>query len=329
MNLPFGGSTMWTTLSCVLFALIGAGIAAYLSRGRHPAPIIVGLIAGAIVGLAPLTITRQFLAGSANSPGLFDRIGLLIEALRNGDPVIWTATGACLLVVLVLLGLWAKTALEFRREKERKKQRGRGRPEAGRRQRAGRVIGTAPIAASEKCVVVEVARLRWLLWTSIGLAIAAVGLYRNIPGNSAWETIKAVLGVLLAAASLLTCAWWLLSKRQLLIGESRVMLVSFRRKRIVGHIPYHLIESVHFHHGEEGELLYKPGVMIRVRRGRGPETFWPWLLPGETDVIIQDRFVRSPAVLRKLLRQRWQDYRDRREAAGKPPPGFPEEFARR
>jgi hypothetical protein len=287
------------------------------------------LIVGAIVGLAPLTIARQFLAGSDKSPGLFDRIGLLIEALRNGDPVIWIATGVCLLVVLVLLGVWAKTALEFRRERERKNRRGRGRAEAGRRPRAGRVTGTAPIATSEKCVVVEVARLRWLLWTSIGLAIAAVGLYRNIHGNNAWETVKAVLGVLLATASLLTCAWWLLSKRQLLIGESRVMLLSFRMKRIVGHIPYDQIESVHFHHGEEGELLYKPGVTIRVRKGRGPETFWPWLLPGETDVIIQDRFVRSPAVLRKLLRQRWRDYRDRLESVGKLPPEFPEEYAHR
>ena len=231
--------------------------------------------------------------------------------------------------MLVIVGVWAKTALEFRREEERDRRRGRGRADAGSRQPVGRVASSAPIATSEKAVVVEVARLRWLLWTSIGLAIAAVGLYRNIPGDNVLESIKAVLGVLVATASLLTCAWWLLSKRQLLIGESRVMLLSFRRKRIVGHIPYDQIESVHFHHGEEGELLYKPGVTIRVRKDRGPETFWPWLLPDETDVVIQDRFVRSPAVLRKMLRQRWRDYQDRLESAGKPPPEFPEDFARR
>jgi hypothetical protein len=178
-------------------------------------------------------------------------------------------------------------------------------------------------------VVVEVARLRWLLWTSIGLAIAAAGLYLNIPGNDVLKTIKAVLGLLLATAGLFTWAWWLLSKRQLLIGESRVMLLSFRRKRIVGHIPYDQIESVHFYHGEEGDLLYKPGVTIRVRKDRCPETFWPWLLPEETEVIIQDRFVRSPAVLRKLLRQCWRDYQDRLKSGGKPPPEFPQEFARR
>ena len=74
---------MWTVLSCVLFALIGAGIAAYLSRGRHPAAIIVGLIVGAMFGLAPLTLARQLLADSAKGPGLFDQIGLLIEALRG------------------------------------------------------------------------------------------------------------------------------------------------------------------------------------------------------------------------------------------------------
>jgi hypothetical protein len=320
---------MWTVLSCVLFALIGAGIAAYLSRGRHPAPVIVGLIVGAIFGLAPLTLARQVLADAAKSPGLFDRIGLLIEALRDGDPVIWTATSVCLLAVLVLLGVWAKTALEFRREQARNRRRGRGRADAGRRQPLGRVASSAPISTSEKAVVVEVARRRWLFWTSIGLALAALGLYRNIPGHSFLEPLKAVLGVLVATASLLTCVWWLLSKRQLLIGESRVMLVSFRRKRIVGHIPYDQIESVHFHHGEEGDLLYKPGVTIKVRKARGPETFWPWLLAGETDVLIQDRFVRSPAVLRKMLRQRWRDYRDRLESAGKPPPGFPEDFAHR
>src|SRR5262245_3021733 len=146
----------------------------------------------------------------------------------------------------------------------------------------------APVTTSEKAVVVEVARLRWLLWTSIGLAVAAVGLYWKLPGSNVLEPIKAVLGLLITAASFLTCIWWLLRKRQLLIGESRVILVSIRTKRIVGHIPYDQIESVHFHHGEEGELLHKPGVTIRVRSDRGPETFWPWLFPGETDVIIQD-----------------------------------------
>jgi hypothetical protein len=320
---------MWTALSCVLFALLGAGIAAYLSRGRHPAAIIVGMIVGAIFGLAPVTLTLQFLEDSAKKPGLFGRIGLLIRALREGDPVIWTATCVFLLVVLVIVGLWVKTALEFRREDERKGRRGRGRAEAGSRPPAGRPTTPVPMATSEKGVVIEVARLRWLLWTSIGLALAAVGLYRALAGYHVWELGKAVLGVLLALASLLTCVWWLLSKRQLLIGESRVLLLSFRTKRIVGHIPYDQIESVHFHDGQEGEILHRPGVTIRVRKDRGPETFWPWLLPEETEVIIQDRFVRSPALLRKMLRQRWRDYRDRLESAGKPPPEFPEEFARR
>jgi hypothetical protein len=181
---------------------------------------------------------------------------------------------------------------------------------------------SALVTTSEKAVVVEIARLRWLLWTSIGLAVAAGGLYWKLPGSNLLEPIKAVLGVLGAAASLCTCVWWLLSKRQLLIGESRVLLVSVRTKRIAGHIPYNQIESVHFHHGEEGDLLYKPGVTIRVRRDRSPETFWPCLLPGETDVIIQDRFVRSPAVLRKMLRTRWRDYVRKRELKESPPGEF-------
>src|SRR5262245_29146918 len=137
---------MWTVLSCVLFAVIGAGIAAYLSRGRHPAAIIVGLLVGAVFGLAPLTLARQFLADSAKRPGLFDRIGLLINALRDGDPVFWTAACVCLLVVLVILGVWAKTALEFRREEERNRRRGRGHADAGSRQPVGRVASSAPIA---------------------------------------------------------------------------------------------------------------------------------------------------------------------------------------
>src|SRR5262249_19872540 len=147
----------------------------------------------AIVGLAPLTLARQVLAGSANSPGLFDRIGLLIEALRDGDPVFWTATSVCLLAVLVLLGVWAKTALEFRRAEARKRRRGGGRADAGGRQPLGRVVSSAPLGTSEKAVVIEVARLRWLLWTSVGLALAALGLYRSIPGHGFLEPLKAVL----------------------------------------------------------------------------------------------------------------------------------------
>jgi hypothetical protein len=125
-----------------------------------------------------------------------------------------------------------------------------------------------------------------------------------------------------AVASLLVCVWWLLSKRRLLIGESRVVLLSARTGRVVGHIPYRQIESVHFHHGEERALLYRPGVTVRVKKDRGPETFWPWLLPEETDVVIPDRFVRSPAVVRKLLRRRWEDYKRRRELEQSPPGGF-------
>jgi hypothetical protein len=144
----FGRSIMWTTLSCVLFAVIGAGIAAYLSRGRHPAAIIVGLIVGAMFGLAPLTLAQHFLADFAKRPGLFDRIGLLIQALRDGDPVFWTATWVLLLFVLVILGVWAKTALEFKREEEWNRRRGRGRADAGRRQEVGGATGAAPIATS-------------------------------------------------------------------------------------------------------------------------------------------------------------------------------------
>jgi hypothetical protein len=180
----------------------------------------------------------------------------------------------------------------------------------------------AAVTTSEKAVVVEVARLRWLLWTSIGFAAAAVGLYGKLPGSNIVEPIRAVLSLVPAAASLFTCVWWMLSKRQLLIGESRVLLVSVRTKRIVGHIPYGQIESVHFHHGEEEDLLYKPGVTVRVRRDRDARTFWPWLQPGETDVVIQDRFVRSPAVLRKMLRTRWQEYVRKRDVAESPPGGF-------
>ena len=107
----------------------------------------------------------------------------------------------------------------------------------------------APVTTSEKAVIVEVARLRWLLWTSIGFAVAAVGLYWKLPGSNILEPIKAVLSLLPAAVSLFSCVGWILSKRQLLIGESRVLLISVRTKRIVGHIPYGQIESVHFYHG--------------------------------------------------------------------------------
>ena len=167
---------MWTVLSCVLFALIGAGIAAYLSRGRHPAAVIVGLIVGAIFGLAPLALARQMVADADNIPGLFEQIGLLIKALRDGDPVFWTITCIFLLAALVILGVWAKTASEFRREEERHRRRGRGEADARGRPSLGVGASYAPIAISEKVVVVEMARLRWLLWTSIALAVAAIAL---------------------------------------------------------------------------------------------------------------------------------------------------------
>src|SRR5437762_3319814 len=116
----------------------------------------------------------------------------------------------------------------------------------------------APVTTSENAVVVELARLRWLLWTGIGFAVAAVALYWRIPGSNILEPIKAILSLLAAAASLGTCLCWRLSGRRLLIGESRVLLVSARTRRVVGHIPYDQIESVHFHHGEDGDLFYKP-----------------------------------------------------------------------
>src|SRR6185436_9729809 len=138
--------------------------------------------------------------------------------------------------------------------------------------------GTNP--TSEKAVVVDVARVRWLLTAGIGMIVAAFGLYLALPGRNILEPIRAVLSLFVAACGFLTCLWWLFSKRQLLICESRVLLLSFRTRRIVGHIPFEQVESVHFHHGEEDDLLYNPGVTITVRKDRGPETFWPWLLPG-------------------------------------------------
>jgi hypothetical protein len=124
---------MWTVLSCVLFAILGAGIAAYLSRGRHPAPIIVGMIVGAVFGLAPVAVTRQVLAARAEEPGWLARIGLLIEALREGEPVIWALTLVLLLIVLVILAVWAKTARDFRREEEEQNRRRTGALDRGKR----------------------------------------------------------------------------------------------------------------------------------------------------------------------------------------------------
>jgi hypothetical protein len=176
--------------------------------------------------------------------------------------------------------------------------------------------------SSEQAVVVEVARMRWLLWATIGLAVAAGGVYWDLPGSNILQPIQGVLTLILAAGSFVTCVWWLLSKRQLLIGETRVILISIRTKQIIGHIPYAEIKSIHFHHGEDGDLFYNPGVTIRVRKRRGPETFWPWLLPGDTDILIPDRFVYSPDFLRKMLRTRWQDFVRKRELEKQPPAGF-------
>src|SRR5579859_3587130 len=110
---------------------------------------------------------------------------------------------------------------------------------------------SAPGLAFEKAVIVEVARMRWLLWTSIGFAIAVGLMYWQLPGSSILDPVKAVCGLIGAAGSLFSCIWWLISKRRLIIGETRVLLVSARTQRVVGHIPYGQVDSVHFHHGEQ------------------------------------------------------------------------------
>ncbi len=181
------------------------------------------------------------------------------------------------------------------------------------------------ITESESVTLIEVARVRWLLAAGVGIISAAVGVQRAFPGNNALQPIKAGLTLLLAAGGIYTCLLWLWSKRRLVIGETRVMLVSFRSGRVVGHIPYSQIEGVHFHHGDENDFLYNPGVSLTVLPVRGPEVFWPWLLDGETEVVIKNRFVRSPDVLRKMLRHRWQEYKRRAETAQTPSGGWAED----
>ncbi|HJZ58914.1 MAG TPA: hypothetical protein VKE74_28480 [Gemmataceae bacterium] len=180
----------------------------------------------------------------------------------------------------------------------------------------------ASVTTSEKAVAIDLARAWWLLWTSVGCVVAAVGVYRAFPGAHFTDKAKAVLAALCAAGSLWTCIWWLLSRRRLLIAESRVMLVSWRTGRLVGHIPFDDIETVNFYHGDEDDFFYRPGVTIRVRAIRGPETYWPGLWTGDTEVILLDRFVKEPEVLRKMLRRRWQDHQFKREHEAVPPGGF-------
>ena len=122
--------------------------------------------------------------------------------------------------------------------------------------------------------------------------------------------MRGVVALLAATLSLGTCIGWVLSKRQsCLIAQSRIFLVSARTERIIGHIPFDQVESVHYHHGDDESLVYSPGVTIRVRKERGGDVFWPWLLPQDTDIVIEDRYVRRPDELRQMIRRRWQKHK--------------------
>jgi hypothetical protein len=184
------------------------------------------------------------------------------------------------------------------------------------------------VPPKDKTTVIQVARSRWLLLSTAALAAAAGMLYWELLGRSWVGQAHSVLATIAAACGLVTCIWWLVSNRRLVVAETGVLLLAGRSNRLLGLLPFEEIESVHFHHGDEGGWLYSPGVAIQVRKKRR-RTFWPWLLPSEDLVVLPDRFVRSPEVLRKFLRRRWQDYRDRLEMAGKPPPSFPEDYAQR
>jgi hypothetical protein len=59
-----------------------------------------------------------------------------------------------------------------------------------------------PETTREKAVVVEVARVWWLLWVGIGCAVAAVGVWRAFPAGHVPDKVKAGLGTVLAAGSL-------------------------------------------------------------------------------------------------------------------------------
>jgi hypothetical protein len=114
---------MWTVLLCVLFGILGGVLGALFTRGRHPAPVIMGMAFGAMVGLAPLGFAQAMLAARTRQPGLLARVGRYIEALRDGEPVIWAATVVLLVIALVILAVWYKTAREFRREEEARTRR--------------------------------------------------------------------------------------------------------------------------------------------------------------------------------------------------------------
>ena len=176
---------------------------------------------------------------------------------------------------------------------------------------------SAPETTTEKAVVVDLAAGRWLLGVGFGAVVAAVGLYLAIPSKNPLEPVKAGLSALVAAGGVVTCLVWVAARRRLLIGETRVMLVSWRTRKIVGHIPFDDDEGVRFHHGEEDDFFHNPGVSIALRPNRTPATFWPWLLPDDTEVVIKNRFARTPAKLRKMLRTRWQEYARKKEAASR------------
>jgi hypothetical protein len=111
---------MLTTVLCVICALIGAALAAVWSRGKHPLAVFVGLVVGALFGLAPFAFTQGMLKGLADIPGPFARVALYLHGMQAGDPVMWTATILFLLFALVLLAVWAWTAREFEQEEKRR-----------------------------------------------------------------------------------------------------------------------------------------------------------------------------------------------------------------
>jgi hypothetical protein len=182
-----------------------------------------------------------------------------------------------------------------------------------------------PVATLVSGEVFRLARSKWLLGAGGALVIAAVGLYWRLPGGTILDPIKAILSLLIAAAGFVTCLRWLLPKdRRLVIGRDRVQLVH-GKETVVGQLPYDLIASVHFFHGEEGEesFFYRPGVTIRLADLSRPDTFWPGTPNGQLEFVLQDRFECSPEELRKALRSRWQGYKRKQELAESPPGEIP------
>jgi hypothetical protein len=60
-------------------------------------------------------------------PGWLRRIGMYIDALRAGEPIIWAGTIVFLVFAAVMLAVWWKTARDLRREDEELKRRRGGR----------------------------------------------------------------------------------------------------------------------------------------------------------------------------------------------------------